>query len=77
MRGVVRSPNEARTVRSQGGELFVFKQHPGLTINITKMSPHEAALQILSFIRDLIVRRDEELANEETTPLEAKEVAWA
>ncbi|ROV93366.1 hypothetical protein VMCG_08411 [Cytospora schulzeri] len=73
----MQSPNEARTVRSEGGKLFVFKGHQGLSLNITKMPPHEAALQILSFIRDMIVRRDEELANEETTPLEAKELAWA
>lgn len=77
MTRAVQSPNEARTVRSEGGKLFVFKGHQGLTLNITKMPPHEAALQILSFIRDMIVRRDEELADEETTPLEAKELAWA
>ncbi|KUI70364.1 hypothetical protein VM1G_06150 [Cytospora mali] len=73
----MQSPNEARTVRSEGGKLFVFKQHQGLTLNITKMPPHEAALRILSFTRDMIARRDEELANEETTPLEAREPAWA
>lgn len=73
----VQSPKEARTVRSEGGKLFVFKGHHGLTLNITKMPPHEAALQILSFIRDTVVRRDEELANEETSPLDSQEPAWA
>lgn len=74
---VVQSPMEARTVRFEGGKLFVFKQRQGLTINITRMPPHEAALQILSFIRDLMARLDHELVTEETTPLEAKEPAWA
>ncbi|KAL1872970.1 hypothetical protein Daus18300_004111 [Diaporthe australafricana] len=73
----IRSPNEAKTVRSDGGSLFIFKAREGLSINITRMLPHEAALQILSFIRDLIDRRNEELVNEETTPLEASEPAWA
>jgi hypothetical protein len=40
------------------------------------MLPHEAALKILSYIRDLVDRRNEELLNEETTPLEASEPAW-
>ncbi|KAJ0122234.1 hypothetical protein J7T55_002746 [Diaporthe amygdali] len=73
----IRSPNEAKTVRSDGGNLFIFKSREGLSINITKMLPHEAALQILSFIRDLIDHHNEELVNEETTPLEASEPAWA
>ncbi|KAI3396728.1 hypothetical protein diail_11755 [Diaporthe ilicicola] len=73
----IRSPNEAKTVRSDGGSLLIFKTCEGLSLNITKMLPHEAALQILSFIRDLIDRRNEELVNEETTPLEASEPAWA
>ncbi|KAG6368456.1 hypothetical protein INS49_002663 [Diaporthe citri] len=72
----IRSPNEAKTVRSDGGSLFIFKAREGLSINITKMLPHEAALKILSYIRDLIDRRNEELVNEETTPLEASEPAW-
>lgn len=75
--GAVQSPKEARTVRTEGGKLFAFKQHRGLTINTTKMAPHEAALQILSFVRDMMVQRDEELTTEETTPLEAKELSWA
>lgn len=74
---LVRSPNEARTVRSEGGKLFVYPQHEGLTLNITKILPHEAALQILSFMKELIVRRDEALVNEETTPLEAREPLWS
>ncbi|KKY39208.1 hypothetical protein UCDDA912_g00766 [Diaporthe ampelina] len=72
----IRSPNEAKTVRSDGGSLFIFKTREGLGINITKMLPHEAALKILSYIRDLIDRRNEELINEETTPLEASEPTW-
>lgn len=74
---VVRSPNEARTVRSEGGKLFVYNQHEGLTVNNTNILPHEAALQILTFMRELIARRDDALANEETTPLEAKEPVWS
>ncbi|KAK7739872.1 hypothetical protein SLS53_005465 [Cytospora paraplurivora] len=77
MKEKMQSPMEARTVIIEGGKLFVFKQRQGLTINITRMPPHEAALQILSFIRDLIARLDHELSTEETTPLEAKEPAWA
>lgn len=73
---LVRSPNEARTVRSEGGKLFVFRKHEGLSINNTSILPHEAALQILSFMKELIARRDEALINEETTPLEAKEPLW-
>ncbi|KAK7718319.1 hypothetical protein SLS64_002268 [Diaporthe eres] len=72
----IRSPNEAKTVRTDGGSLFIFKAREGLSINITKMLPHEAALKILSYIRDSIDRRNEELVNEETTPLEACEPAW-
>lgn len=72
----VRSPNEAKTVRSEGGCLYIFKKREGLSINITRMLPHEAALKILSYIRDVIDRRNEELLNEETTPLEASEPAW-
>ncbi|KAG8159873.1 hypothetical protein KVR01_010510 [Diaporthe batatas] len=72
----IRSPNEAKTVRSEGGCLYIFKKREGLSINITKMLPHEAALKILSYIRDVIDRRNEELVNEETTPLESSEPAW-
>ncbi|KAF3764571.1 hypothetical protein M406DRAFT_322648 [Cryphonectria parasitica EP155] len=72
----IRSPNEARTVRSEGGKLFMYEQYEGLTINTTTILPHEAALQILSFMRDSILRRDEALVNEETTPMEAKEPLW-
>lgn len=73
----VRSPHEAREVRSEGGKLFVYKQHEGLTINNTNILPHEAALQMLSFMKELIARRDEALVNEETTPLEGKEPLWS
>lgn len=74
---IVRSPNQARTVRSEGGRLFVFSQHEGITIDNTGKVPHEAALQILSFMNELIVRRDEALANEEKTPMEANEPMWS
>lgn len=73
----VRSPNEARTVRSEGGRLFVYKEHEGLTLNITNILPHEAALQILSFMKELVAQRDEAIANDETTPLEAREPLWS
>lgn len=74
---IVRSPNEARTVRSEGGKLFIYTQHEGLFINTTNILPHEAALQILTFMRELIATRDNALLNEETTPLEAKEPIWS
>lgn len=48
-----------------------------MNLNITKILPHEAALQILSFMKELIVRRDEAVANEETTPLEARDLLWS
>lgn len=42
------------------------------------MVPHEAALQILSFMRELVLRRDEALANDEATPhTEAGEPTWS
>ncbi|CAN8101145.1 unnamed protein product [Discula destructiva] len=73
-----RSPNEAQTVRSQGGKLFVYPRHESLTVDNTGMVPHEAALQILTFMRDLIVRRDEALLTDERTPgMEAKEPLWS
>lgn len=74
---IVRNPNEARTVRSEGGNLFVYTEHEGLFINTTNILPHEAALQILTLMRELIARRDNAILNEETTPLEAKEPIWS
>lgn len=74
---LVRSPNEARTVRTEGGKLFIYTRHEGLTINNTDILPHEAALRILSFMKELIAKRDEALVNDETTPLEAKEPLWS
>lgn len=74
---IVRSPNEAKTVRSEGGKLFIYTKHAGLSINTTSILPHEAALQILSFMKESMVRRDEALTNEETTPMEDKEPLWS
>ncbi|EON98532.1 hypothetical protein UCRPA7_5889 [Phaeoacremonium minimum UCRPA7] len=72
----IRSPKEARSVRNEGGRLFVFPDHNGLTLNITNMAPGEAAISILGFMNDEIARRDTELANAETTPLEGQEPDW-
>lgn len=69
--------NEAKSVRARGGKLFVFREHQGLTINITNMAPQEAALQILSFMNDTITQRDNELANSDVTPMESKEPHWS
>lgn len=44
-----------------------------MTLNITHILPHEAALQILSFTKELVAQRDEAVANDEMTPLEARE----
>ncbi|KAJ4397626.1 hypothetical protein N0V93_001859 [Gnomoniopsis smithogilvyi] len=73
----IRSPNAARTVRSKGGKLFTFPRHQGIAIDNTGKLPHEAALQILSFMRELIVKRDEALVHDETTPMEANEPMWS
>lgn len=74
---LVRSPNQARTVRSEGGKLYTFPRHEGIAIDTTGKMPHEAALQILSFMRELIMRRDEALVDEETTPMEPSESMWS
>ncbi|PSR87207.1 hypothetical protein BD289DRAFT_482294 [Coniella lustricola] len=76
MKDKIRSPNEARTIRSEGAKLFVFREHEGLSVNNTSILPHEAALQILSFMKELIMRHDEALINEETTPLEVDKPLW-
>lgn len=75
---LVRSPNEARTVRSNGGKLYTYPRLESITVDNTSKVPHEAALQILSFMRELVYRRDEALVNDETTPhVEASEPTWS
>lgn len=71
----IRSLKEARSVRSSGG-LFIFPQLRGLRLDVTDMAPHEAAVQILTFMNDLAAQIDRELANDETTPLEGHEPDW-
>lgn len=76
LRDKIGSPKEARSVRNEGGRLYVFPGHNGLTLNITNLAPGEAAIEILGFMNDEIARRDSELANAETTPLEGREPDW-
>lgn len=74
---LVRSPKKARIVRSEGGRLYTFPRHQGVAIDNTGKVPHEAALQILSFMNELILKRDEALVHDETTPMEATEPIWS
>ncbi|KAJ9150304.1 hypothetical protein NKR23_g3890 [Pleurostoma richardsiae] len=76
-RDKIRSPVEAHGVRAQGGgALFVFPGRPGLTLDVTKVAPHETAVQILTFMHDLIAQREGELAAAEATPVDGQEPDW-
>ena len=57
-RGMIRSGDEARRARGSGGLLFAFADLPGLSLNITRMEPHEAAMEVLSFVRGEMDRGD-------------------
>lgn len=75
---LVQSPKTAHTVRSNGGKLYTYPRHESITVDNTGMVPHEAALRILSFMRDIVFRRDEALANDNETPhMEVNEPTWA